>query len=84
MSGDEEETHGFVTHNVCCCISPEEVAEGKRAAYKQGAKEAVRELFRDDLCAEIPCGEKNDGCATLQCLGCLLSRIDSGEWPKEE
>jgi len=35
-----------VTHNVCCCISPEAVAAGKREAYKQGAKDALSRLLR--------------------------------------
>ena len=30
-----------VTHNVCCCISPETVAAGKREAHDEGFKAGI-------------------------------------------
>jgi hypothetical protein len=75
MSGDEEETHGFmdVTHNVCCCISPEAVAEGKREAYNQGAKDALEELSESlDSGNTMP--------QTYVQIAKLRRQIERGEW----
>ena len=85
MSGDEYDTEGGgsvdVTHNVACCISPEAVAEGKRAAYKQGAKEFAEEVY---VRARRIAGKKNTdyrefGVAFLE----LESERLRGEWPRE-
>jgi hypothetical protein len=83
VSGDEEETHGFmdVTHNICCCISPEAVAEGKREAYNRGAKDALREtveIVLDKRFAYLVIAQ-----AGVESVAALLeNRIDRGEWPK--
>jgi len=71
-----------VTHNVAYCISPEAVAEGKREAYIQGAKD-----FAEEVCvrARRIAGKKNTdyrefGAAFLE----LEYERARGKWPKEE
>jgi len=59
-----------VTHNVCCCISPEAIAAGKHEAYKQGfsdgGKTALDELMR------------------RWNLEKLRREFERGEWPMKE
>jgi len=84
MSGDEEETHGFmdVTHNVACCISPEELARRIREAKIEGAKDALEHLSRHncppDACQYIGCALENN------CADCWLLTIREGDWPPKE
>jgi hypothetical protein len=83
MSGDEYDTHGFddVTHNVCCCISPEAVAEGKREAYIRGTKDYAEEVR---LRARRMAGKRN---AEYRDFGAAFMELEyettRGEWPKE-
>jgi len=71
-----------VTHNVCCCISPEAVAAGKREAYNRGAQDFAEEVY---VRARRIAGKKNTdyrefGAAFLE----LKYERVRGEWPKEE
>ena len=53
MNRDEYDTEGGgsvdVTHNVCCCTSPEAVAAGKCEAYDNGFREGAEHMVRDTL-----------------------------------
>jgi len=66
-----------VTHTVCCCVSPEAVAAGKREAYKQGfsdgGKTALDELMR----------RWNTGAFRTAAHEKLRREFERGEWPKE-
>ena len=81
MSGDEEETHGFmdVTHNVACCISPEELARRIREAKIEGAKEALAELSGR---LKVRPGEV--GLRFANIYNSFLAEVATGDWPKEE
>ena len=70
-----------VTHNVCCCISPEAVAAGKREAYNQGAKDFAEEVHvRARRIAGKQNGEYREfGAAFLE----LEYERVRGEWPRE-
>ena len=81
MSGDEYDTEDGgtvdVTHNACCCISSEAIAEGKREAYRQGfsdgGKTALDELMR----------RWNTGAFRTAAHEKLRREFERGEWPKE-
>jgi len=66
----------YVTHNVACCISPEEIAEGKREAYKQGAKDALAEFGRRM--------EPKSEYLLYRVLNDFTEDILRGEWPMKE
>ena len=61
-----------VTHNVCCCISPEIVAAGKREAHDEGFKEGAEHMVRSLLRSVSPKCRKE--------LMEMARRIQ-GEWP---
>ena len=72
-----------VTHNVACCISPEELARRIREAKIEGAKDALREtveIVLDKRFAYLVIAQ-----AGVESVAALLeNRIDRGEWPPKE
>ena len=64
----------YVTHNVACCISPEELARRIREAKIEGAKEALNEVYEMIVDRHISGGRA----VTL-----LEEAMRRGEWPKE-
>jgi hypothetical protein len=72
----------YVTHNVACCISPEEVARRIQEAKIEGAKDYAEEVY---VRARRIAGKKNTdyrefGAAFLE----LEYERVRGEWPPKE
>jgi len=69
-----------VTHNVACCISPEEVAEGEREAYNQGAKDFAKEV-RERAVGPLDVIINDD---LARAFYRTRLRLELGEWPPKE
>jgi len=76
----------YVTHNVACCISPEELARRIREAKIEGVKDAVCELeVWDDSCPDsMRAACQEDAEENEVCVACWLDAIESGDWPPKE